>query len=107
MWYDQREPDDYQREPMEACAGCEHLTLHRLDYGIPFCMICRKDKKLSGLQKLCKLYGRIQCGDTLMVWDYVKECAVPEKKMAANRKRWAASERKKWKELKQYVTDSD
>lgn len=55
-----------------------------------------ESKPLSGLQRLCKLYGRMKCGDVMMVWDYANECAVPEKELKADKARWAASEKKKW-----------
>lgn len=51
---------------------------------------------LRGLQRLCKLYGRMKCGDVMMAWDYANECAVPEAEMKADKERWAASERAKW-----------
>lgn len=52
--------------------------------------------KLRGLQRLCKLYGRMQCGDVKVLWDYANECAAPEAEMKADTERWAASERAKW-----------
>lgn len=53
---------------------------------------------LTGLQRLCKAFGSMQMGDTLMVWDYVKDVAVTEKEMPYGSKRWKASERAKYKE---------
>jgi len=53
-------------------------------------------KRLSGLQKVCKAYGRMKCGDVVMAWDYVNEVAIPEKELRADKERWAASERVKW-----------
>lgn len=55
---------------------------------------------LTGLQKVCRIYGRMKCGDTMMAWDYVNEVAIPEKELRANKERWAASERKRFEELK-------
>jgi len=52
---------------------------------------------LRGLQKICKMFGRIKCGDTMMVWDYANECAVEETVMKADKTRWAASEKMKMK----------
>ena len=52
--------------------------------------------RLSGLQKLCKLYGRMKCGDTMMAWDYVNDVALPESELRKDKARWAASERAKY-----------
>ena len=38
----------------------------------------------------------MKCGDTMMVWDYANDCAIPEKEMEADKARWAASEKAKW-----------
>jgi hypothetical protein len=54
---------------------------------------------MTGLQKLCRTHGRMKVGDTMMVWDYVAEKAVPEKEMPPGSKRWRASERRKWTEI--------
>lgn len=53
-------------------------------------------RQLRGLEKLCKLYGRMKCGDVMMVWDYTREEAVPEREMLDDRERWSASEKIKW-----------
>lgn len=53
--------------------------------------------KLTGLQKVCKLYGRVKCGDVMMVWDYAQDVAIPETQMRANKERFKASENAKWK----------
>lgn len=52
--------------------------------------------RLSGLQRLCKLYGRMKCGDVMMAWDYANECAVPESEMKLGGERWRASEMAKF-----------
>ena len=52
-------------------------------------------KPLSGLQSICKLYGRMKCGDVMMVWDYANDVAVPESKMKCGSRRWRASEKAK------------
>ena len=57
-------------------------------------------KELRGLQRICRLYGRMQCGDVMMVWDYANECALPEAEMRADKARWAASEKVKWGAVK-------
>jgi len=53
-------------------------------------------RPLRGLEKVCKLYGRMKCGDVMMAWDYANECAIPEKELRADKARWAASEKAKW-----------
>ena len=53
-------------------------------------------RPLRGLERICKLYGRMKCGATMMVWDYANEVALPEKEMPAGSKRWAMSEKAKW-----------
>jgi len=58
---------------------------------------------MTGLQKICKMYGRIKCGDTMMAWDYAQNKAVPEAELKADKKRWAASEKAKWAELKKDI----
>lgn len=50
-------------------------------------------KQLHGLQKICKMYGRMKCGDVMMAWDYANDVSVPEKELMADKERWAASER--------------
>jgi len=56
--------------------------------------------ELSGLQKLCKLYGRMKCGDTMMAWDYANDCAVKESVLRADKERWIKSEQAKWNQLR-------
>ena len=57
-------------------------------------------KALSGLQRMCKAYGRMKCGDTMMVWDYANDVAVSEKELEFGGERWAESEKAKWKFFK-------
>jgi hypothetical protein len=57
-------------------------------------------RPLRGLERICKLYGRMKCGSTMMVWDYANEVALPEKEMPAGSKRWAMSEKAKWSNTK-------
>ncbi len=52
--------------------------------------------RLSGIQKICKLYGRIKCGDTMMAWDYANNVALPEAELCKDKARCAASERAKY-----------
>jgi len=53
-------------------------------------------KQLTGLQKVCKAYGAMQCGDIMMVWDYVNDEAVPENEMPPGSERWIESEKVRW-----------
>jgi hypothetical protein len=62
--------------------------------------------KLSGLQKVCRTYGRMKCGETMMVWDYANECAVPESEMKPGSERWKGSERAKWMPAETNITAS-
>jgi hypothetical protein len=52
---------------------------------------------MSGLKRLCKMYGRLQFGDVVWVWDYERDIPVLEKEMA--KEQWAKSERKKYSQL--------
>lgn len=47
----------------------------------------------------------MNCGGLMMAWDYANECAVPEKKLRADRARWAASEKAKLLVFCQAVDD--
>lgn len=57
-------------------------------------------KNLSGLQKICKLYGAIDVKDdrngqtVRWVWDYAQDKAVLESELTG--KRWKISERARW-----------
>lgn len=53
-------------------------------------------RDLRGLEKICKIFGRLQCGDTMMAWDYAIGKAVPESEMPAGSERWQKSERARW-----------
>lgn len=55
--------------------------------------------RLSGLQKVCKIYGRMKCGDTMMAWDYANEVVIPEAELRNDKARWAESERAKYSAL--------
>tara|TARA_R110000868_G_scaffold121256_1_gene321693 strand:+ start:224 stop:412 length:189 start_codon:yes stop_codon:yes gene_type:complete len=57
-------------------------------------------RELRGLEKVCKMFGRMQMGDTMMAWDYAKNEAVPEKELKADKARWAASEKAKYAQIK-------
>lgn len=60
----------------------------------------RVARPLRGLERICKPYGRMKCGATMMVWDYANEVALPENEMPAGSKRWAMSEKAKWSNSK-------
>jgi hypothetical protein len=51
------------------------------------------EREMTGLQKVCKLYGRIKLGEVMMAWDYANDCALPEAELKADKERWANSER--------------
>lgn len=53
---------------------------------------------MSGLRRICKLYGRMQVGDTLWLWDYAKDEPVIATEMPAGSARRKASD-KAWAEL--------
>ena len=55
---------------------------------------------MAGLKRIAKLYGRIQLGDVMHVYDYVTDECVPESEMPVGSERWKASERKRWGEIK-------
>lgn len=62
-------------------------------------------RRLRGLEKICRLYGRIKCGETLWVWDYVNEKAVHASAMPPGSARWEANEQAKWAMLKAGLTE--
>ncbi len=62
---------------------------------------------MSGLRKICKLYGRMKIGDTMWVWDYVKDEPRIESEMS--KEEIIASEKIKWELAKNQLNleDSD
>lgn len=56
---------------------------------------------MTGLQRICKLYGRMKCGDTMMVWDYANDVAVPESEMEMGSDRWQISEKVRLGQLRE------
>jgi hypothetical protein len=56
---------------------------------------------MSGLRRICRLYGAMQVGSIKYLWDYVAEEPVEEKDMRVGSERWKASERKRAELLKQ------
>lgn len=64
--------------------------------------------ELTGLQKLCKLYGRmtVTADDgttTEWVWDYANDVAIHKKDMTLEM--FKASERAKWSNIKAQMSD--
>jgi hypothetical protein len=49
---------------------------------------------MSGLRRICRMYGSMEIQGVMWVWDYVKEEAV--KKSEQTKEEWAASERRKY-----------
>lgn len=47
---------------------------------------------MTGLQKLCKLYGGFRCGDVKWTWDYAQQQAVIDAELRADKERFKASE---------------
>lgn len=47
----------------------------------------------SGLQRICRAYGRMKINGTLWLWDYVTDEPVMASEMPAGSERWKASER--------------
>lgn len=58
----------------------------------------KEAKRLNGLQRICKIHGRLKLGDTMMVWDYANDEAVPESEMRPGSKRWLISEKARFME---------
>jgi hypothetical protein len=56
---------------------------------------------MSGLKRLCKMYGRLQCGDVMWVWDYERDIPVLEEEMT--KEQLAKSERKKYETIKKQL----
>jgi hypothetical protein len=52
---------------------------------------------MTGLQKICKMYGRLKVGDVMWVWDYANDKPRLEKDM--NYDEIKASEKAKWEAL--------
>lgn len=49
---------------------------------------------MSGLRRLCRMYGALETQGVMWVWDYAKE--EPVKKGEQTKEEWAASERRKY-----------
>ncbi len=53
---------------------------------------------MRGLQKLCKLYGKINIQGVTWLWDYAQDKARLKTEMT--KEQWAASEKAKWEAIK-------
>ena len=53
----------------------------------------RNGRSLSGLQKVCKMFGRVVVQGKVHLWDYAREEAVPAAQMKKGSARRAASEK--------------
>lgn len=56
---------------------------------------------MSGLQRICKLYGSMVIQGRTWLWDYVADEAVPENEMPFGSERHKASERARWQQVQQ------
>lgn len=59
---------------------------------------------MSGLARICKMYGRMECSDqhgkkVVWVWDYANDEPVHQKEMPSGSERWKASEKAKWEAI--------
>lgn len=59
---------------------------------------------MSGLRRICRMYGAIEIQGVKWVWDYVKEESV--KKSEQTKKEWAASEKRKYELIAQGEAES-
>ena len=56
---------------------------------------------MAGIARICKLYGKMQIGDVMWVWDYHRDIALKEKEMT--KEQWKASEKAKWSLIKEQL----
>lgn len=54
----------------------------------------------QGLQRICKMYGRMEIQGVMYYWDYVNDEAVTAKEMPIGSKRWKASELARMEQIK-------
>ena len=59
------------------------------------------DKKLTGLQKLCKMYGKVKFDGVVWVWDYHND--EPKLQSEMSKEDFALSEKAKWTKLRNYL----
>jgi hypothetical protein len=55
---------------------------------------------MAGLQKVLKLFGRMNVGGVMWVWDYAQNEAVKESEMPKGSERWKQSEAARWTTLR-------
>lgn len=53
---------------------------------------------MSGLRRICRMYGSMEIQGVMYVWDYAKE--KPVKKSEQTKEEWAASEKRKYELIK-------
>lgn len=53
---------------------------------------------MTGLQKLCKLYGRMKINETMWIWDYAN--GKPRIESEMTKEEITASEKEKWNIIK-------
>lgn len=58
-------------------------------------------KHLTGLQKLCKMYGKVKFDGVTWVWDYHND--EPKLESEMSKEDLALSEKAKWSRLKKYL----
>ncbi len=59
---------------------------------------------MGGIARMCKLYGKMQIGDVMWVWDYARDIPVKEKDMT--KEQWKESEKVKWQQIKEGLEES-
>jgi len=57
---------------------------------------------MTGLQRICKMYGSMKVGDVVWVWDYANGKPRLEKDMTPEEVK--ASERAKWESIAKEIT---
>jgi hypothetical protein len=60
---------------------------------------------MGGIQKICKIYGRIKVGNVMWVWDYKNDVAVKESEMTTEMK--VASEKAKYELIKKQIESNN
>ena len=57
---------------------------------------------MTGLQRICKMYGSMKVGDAVWVWDYAND--KPRLKKDMTLEEIKASERAKWESIAKEIT---
>ena len=60
---------------------------------------------MSGLRRICRMYGSMEIQGVMYVWDYAKEG--PVKKSEQTKEEWAASEKRKYELIKEQMSAED